>query len=96
MISLTIFRHNNRSWHWLLPENQDGRGPGPEVEAYDWGAREPGQVGSCVVMDSSLRWSWNAIGCVISAYVGCHGPPRWCPSPYLGYRDREEDSRGFI
>ena len=85
LVWVGIERNNKSSWSWVLQGDTAGRGKGPEVESYDWGAREPGQVGSCVVMDSSLRWSWNAIGCVISAYVGCHGPPRWCPSPYLGY-----------
>lgn len=28
-----------------------------------------------------IRWSWNAIGCVISAHGSCHGSPQWCPSP---------------
>ena len=27
-----------------------------------WAEYEPGQVGDCAVLDSSLRWSWNAIG----------------------------------
>ena len=35
---------------------------GPEVSWPTWGAYEPGQVGACAVLDSSLRWSWNAIG----------------------------------
>ena len=35
---------------------------GPEVSWPTWGAYEPGKVGSCAVLDSSLRWSWNAIG----------------------------------
>ena len=53
------------------------------VETTDWGVLEPGEVGRCVVMDSKIRWTWNAIGCVISAHGSCHGSPHWCPSPPL-------------
>ena len=35
---------------------------GPKVSWPAWGAYEPGKVGACAVLDSSLRWSWNAIG----------------------------------
>ena len=56
---------------------------GAKVSSYNWGLYEPGEVGECVVMDSQIRWLWNAIGCVISAYVTCHGHPVWCPSPSL-------------
>ena len=49
---------------------------------YHWGPQEP-QGGDCAMMDSGMKWKWNAVSCVISGHVSCHGPALWCPSPSL-------------
>lgn len=69
-----LFRREDSSWHWT---------GGTSVESSDWGAYEPGNTGSCVVMDSQMRWAWNAVRCVISAYSACQAPPQWCPTPEI-------------
>ena len=33
-----------------------------QVSQAEWGAGEPGLVGECAVIDSGMKWSWNAIG----------------------------------
>ena len=54
-----------------------------KIAADVWGPYEPGEVGDCAVLDSSLRWAWNAIGCNVYANFACQGQPRMCPSPSL-------------
>ena len=79
--TLNCFRHNNTSWHWLGEDTNISHNP--TVTNYNWGFSEPSEGGECVVMDSSMRWSWNAVRCVISGHVSCHGSPQWCPAPPL-------------
>jgi len=69
----------NDSWHWIDGE-KDPMTPGPTVTHTNWGILEP-DGGDCVVMDSGMGWSWNAVRCLISGHVSCQGYPVWCPSP---------------
>ena len=46
----------------------------------DWGLDEP-RGGDCAVLDSRVKWKWNAVNCIISAFAICHGAPKKCPRP---------------
>jgi len=96
-----IARSSNDIWSWLPNLPNSGRLPRAEaglleVSQPNWSTHEPGKVGDCAVLDSSLRWTWNAIGCRISAYVGCQAPPAFCPTPprpqgsLLGAQEEED------